>query len=417
MPGSAPANHHGLLRQSVEAAAGARVKVAGTWLLSFVSTNYLGLAAHPRVRSTMAAAAQRWGPSLSTPRVLGQDALTPRLEAAIAALTGRQSALVFPSTAHVALDVMPILAGREGAFFVDEWAYPISVQGVRATPGGKTAIHFFRHDDVGALERSLALRGDVKHKVIVCDGIYVESGMPAQLERLVLAARRHGAVLYVDDAHGIGVLGRTPTPNHPYGKAGSGTPQHLGVDDDRLIHVGTLSKAFGVPVAFVAATKPVIDLLRNRASSLVHSSSPAIPVVAAGLTALNLNAATGDRLRDRLAQRVRRFRNGIKRAGLTPSSAGLFPIQSLHFSTPRAAALAALALRRRGIWALLQLGTRERPGLAALRFVITALHKDEDIEEAVGAVVQVCQNSPLGGPLADRASLSPDPRKGVLTPV
>ncbi len=416
MPGLAEASHNGLLHQSVEAAEGARVKVAGTWLISFVSTNYLGLAAHPQVRGAMATAAARWGASLSTPRTLGQNALTPRLEAAIASLTGRQSALVFPSTTHVALDVMPILAGCNGAFFVDEWAYPISVQGARTAPGGTTDIHFFRHDDASALEDGLARLGDVTRKVVVCDGVYADTGTPALLEELVLAARRHRAVLYVDDAHGLGVLGRTPTLARPYGRSGSGTPQHLGIDDDRLIHVGTLSKAFGVPVAFVAATTPVIDLFRNRASSLVHSSPPAIPVVAAGLTALSLNAVSGDRLRDRLAQRVRRFRNGIKRAGLTASSPGLFPIQSLHFSNPRAAAAAALALRRKGIWALLQLSTRERPGMAALRFVITALHQDEDIEEAVRAVVNVCQNSPPRTPVADRGSLS-DPRKGVLTAV
>jgi 8-amino-7-oxononanoate synthase len=382
--------------------------VDGTWLLCFVSTDYLGLAAHPRVRAAMAAAAERWGASLSMPRALGQDALTPRLEAAIAALTGHQSALVFPSTTHVALDVMPILAGRDGTFFVDEWAYPISVQGARAARGGKAAIHFFRHDDAGALERCLARLGDVTRKVIVCDGVYVDSGMPAPLDRLVGAARQHGAVLYVDDAHGIGVLGHKPTLADPYGRTGSGTKQHLGVEDGRLIHVGTLSKAFGVPVAFVAATKPVIDLLRKRAPSLVHSSPPGIPVVAAGLTALGINAWTGDRLRERLAERVRRFRNGIKRAGLTPGSPGLFPIQSLHFSSPRVATRAAIELRRKGIWALLQLNTRERPGLAALRFVITAVHRDEDIEEAVSAVASVCQNSPPHLPLADRASLLGD---------
>jgi 8-amino-7-oxononanoate synthase len=150
-----------------------------------------------------------------------------------------------------------------------------------------------------------------------------------------------------------------------------------------LLHVGSLSKALGVPVAFVAGPAEFIEYLRPTAGASAHSSPPAIPTVAAALAALEVHAAHGAALRLRLAARVRQFRAGLRAAGLPLQTAGLFPIQSLGLSTPQAVLAAGRALRWRGVWPVVQLHAPERPRGGVLRFI------QDDIGGAVAAIVRV----------------------------
>jgi 8-amino-7-oxononanoate synthase len=376
----------GLVQQPVAAVAGPRVRVHGRWLLNFASTNYLGLSQDPRVLRAISRAVPTWGTSLGMPRLFATDRLTARLETEIANLVGQEGALVFPSTTHLALDLLPLLAGPNGALFVDEWAYPISLQGAHVAAQRGARIHRFPHNDYQALARALQARASIPDKVIVCDGVYPARGQPASLREIAGIARTFDAVVYVDDAHGIGVLGSSPTREMPYGRGGGGTLRHLNVAPGNIVHVGSLSKAFGVPVAFVAGPAGFINYLRATAATYIHSSPPAIPVLAAALGALRIHAICGETLRHRLANRVRRFRGGLASASLRLPANRLFPIQTLRFMTPRHAEAAARELRRMGVWAVLQLRPPDHPKGGVLRFVFSARHQEADIDEAIVAI-------------------------------
>lgn len=383
----------GLVQQRVEAVSGPRLRVNGRWVLNFASANYLGLASHPSVQHAMACAAQEWGISLAMPRLFATDRLTARLERKLAALVDQPAALVFPSTLHIALDVLPLLAGTTGVLFVDEWAYPITLDGANAAAQGGARIHRFPHNDIRALKRALQAHTHRPAKAIVCDGVYAADGQPAPLREFARLAQDYDASVYVDDAHGVGVLGGRPTAEMPYGHGGGGTPRLLGVAPGNVVHVGSLSKAFGVPVAFVAGANGFIDTLRAAASTHVHSSPPAIPTVAAALSALRVNSIHGETLRHTLAQRVAHFRAGLANAGLILPQYGLFPVQSLYFSTPRAAEVAGRALRRGGIWPVLQFQPPNHPSGGALRFVITAQHSTSDIDRLIGALADLSKHA------------------------
>jgi len=386
----------GLVQQPIAAVAGPRVRVRGRWVLNFASTNYLGLSRDMRVVSAMVRAAITWGVSLATPRVLAVDDLTTRLETAIARLVGQERALVFPSTTQVALDVLPLLAGCGGVIFADEWAYPLSLEGAYAATRGGAQVCHFPHDDYRALAIMLRDHAAFRDKIVVCDGVYPAHGRLAALREIERAARMYDAVVYVDDAPGIGLLGAHPTARMPYGYGGGGTLHHLGVPPGRVVHVGSLSQAFGVPVAFVAGPARFIAYLRDTSATYTHSSPPALPVLAAALAALHVHAVRGALLRERLAGHVRHFRAGLAHTGRLPDSHSLFPIQMLYFDTEQAAETAGRELLRRDIWAVLQYQPPERPAGAALRLVLTAAHDEADIQEAIAAIVDVlrtCRDS------------------------
>jgi 8-amino-7-oxononanoate synthase len=375
-----------LVQQPIQAVAGPRLRVDGRWVLNFAATNYLGLNRHPQVLRAIAQAAANWGTSLGMPRLLATDRLTAHLEVEIARLVGQEGARVFPSTTHLALDLLPLLAGPNGMLFVDEWAYPISLEGVSMAAWRGAQIRYFPHNNPRALSGALRAYASIPDKVVVCDGVYPAEGRTAALREITHAARAFDAVVYVDDAHGIGILGKRPTRKMPYGRGGGGTPRHLNVAAGNIVHVGSLSKAFGVPVAFVAGPTGFIDYLHATAPTYTHSSPPAIPMLVAALTALQVHAACGDTLRRRLASRVRRFRHSLTRVGVKLAPNRLFPMQSVRLATPRTAEAAGRELRRKGIWAVLQFRPAEHSAGAVLRFVLTARHEDRDIDEAIAAI-------------------------------
>jgi 8-amino-7-oxononanoate synthase len=381
----------GLVFQTITKAHGPCVRVDGRWVLNFGTSHYLGLGQDPRVTAAMAQAAAG-GISLGMPRALGAAALTGRVEAAIATLVGQDRALVFPSTTHVALDVLPLLAGRSGVLFVDEHAYPISLDGALLAARVSDRLVRFPHNDPVALERLLQFHRTVRDKVIVCDGIYPLGGQVAALRAFAALAERYGAAVYVDDAHGIGILGEEPSALMPLGHGGGGTPRQLGVGTGSVVHVGGLGKAFGVPVAFVAGPERFIDYLRLTAGSFIHSSPPATPILAAALAALQVHEREGDEIRRHLVSLVRRFRNGLRSVGLEPEPASLFPMQSLCWPSGAMATKAASTLRRQGIWTVLQLSPPGQPGGGAIRFVLTALHQASDIDEATAVIARTWQS-------------------------
>ncbi len=372
-----------LIQQPVEAAVGSYVRVNGRWLLNFATTNYLGLNLHPQVLKAMAYGAGQWGTGLGMPRLFATDRLTANLEIALARLVDQEKSSVFPSTTHIALDLLPMLAGANGVIVIDEWAYPISLEGAQAAIRRGAQIQRFPHNNVQALAQTLQVHANKPDKVIVCDGVYPADGKPARLHQIGRVAQAFDALVYVDDAHGIGVLGKYPTKSRPYGCDGKGTPAHLMASPGNIVHVGSMSKAFGIPIAFAAGPAGFIDYLQQTATTYTHSSPPAIPMLAAALEALRVHNSCGETFRSRLANRVHHFRHGLAKAGIRLHSKQLFPIQTLRFATPLAAETAGRELRQKGLWAVLQLQPSDYPHGGVLRFILSAAHREVDIDRAV----------------------------------
>jgi 8-amino-7-oxononanoate synthase len=391
----------GLLDQAVDSASLPRLHINGQSVLNLASPRYLGRDLHHRSAPAIYQTILSWGLSLGMPRLFATDHLTVQLEECLAQLVGQEAALLFPSTAHLALDVIPLLAGARGMILLDQLAYPISKQGVNAAVlrGARSVV--FRHNDMAAMEQAIK-SGTSSHKttstypgesdrVIVVDGVYPSGFQPAPLQQIEILARQYGAVIYVDDAHGLGVLGRDFACNPPYGRGGSGTPGWANLPAGRVLHAGSLSKAFGVPLAFAAGPARFIRFLRASSSAIIHSSPPAIPLVAAALAALKAHQICGDELRTRLAQRVKRFRRCLIEAGIDLAGDHLFPIQTLFLPSAQLAWQAARVMRQRGVWTVLQIHPPDNPGGGALRFILTADHSPDAIDQAAGVICEVLE--------------------------
>lgn len=401
----------GLADQSLPISVRALGTLNNRRLLNFVNSDYLGLSRHPLVIRYACLGAANTGISTGMPRMLGQHQLSEALELALARCVRQEKAAIFSSTTHAALDLIPLLAGKRGVVFIDQWAYPISLEGAHAALRSGAKLAPFPHNDASALEQALRTHRDARDKVIICDGVYSTGGGKAALKEFSVLAEKYGAIIYLDDAHGFGILGEGPQNHAPYGFGGGGTPLFEGIPAGNLVYVASLSKALGVPLAFAAGPATFIEFVNRVSKSFTHSSQPALPLVAAAMGALQVNKAEGDRLRKKLAQRVKQFIRGFQQADILTVGNGYFPIQSLYFQSSKDAWQTGVKLRRHGIWPLLQVSPIDIPTGGALRFVISAKHGETEIERVHAAICSLTGRQTLeaGFQMAfmSRASIKP----------
>ncbi|WP_051304996.1 8-amino-7-oxononanoate synthase [Chitinilyticum litopenaei] len=353
----------GLLRRRRELATpqGALVEVDGQSLVNFCSNDYLGLAAHPALIAAAQDGAARWGVgSGASHLVSGHFTVHEQFEQAFAALVGRPAALSFATGYLANLAVVTALVGRDDAVFADKLNHASLNDAVTLS---RAEFKRFAHNDVTQLERLLAA-STARRKLIVVDAVFSMDGDLAPLAELLTLAERYDALLYVDDAHGFGVLGD-----------GRGTLAELGLASPRLIQLATLGKAAGLGGAMVAAEPVVIDWLVNAARPYIYTTAAPPLLAQAGLASLRL-IAEGAGLRDRLRRHVATFRAALQACGaqLLDSATPIQPI--LVQDNQRALALSD-ALRARGYWvAAIRPPTVPTP---RLRLCFSAAHSDEQV--------------------------------------
>ncbi len=313
-----------------------RMRVEGRELLAFCSNDYLGLADHPKVIEALVTAAREWGVgSGASHLVSGHCSEHHALEDEIAAFVGRPRALLF-STGYMAnLAVVATLLERGDRVFEDRHNHASLLDA-----GLASGARFSRypHGDVAVLRSRLA-RGAGSQAMVVTDGVFSMDGDVAPLRELASACRERDAWLFVDDAHGFGVLG-------PGGR-GSVEAAGLGVQDVPVL-MGTLGKACGTFGAFVAGSNDLVETLLQHARTYIYTTALPPAVAAAARASLRLLQEEPWR-RSRVLDHVARFRREASRLGLPLMDSGT-PIQPLLLGTEAAALAASDALLAAGIW-------------------------------------------------------------------
>jgi 8-amino-7-oxononanoate synthase len=311
----------------------------------------------------------------------------------LAALQGCDAATLVPSTLHGAWDLGGLLDRRRETLHVDSKVYPtLRVAALRARSRGVTVRDLAHHDAV-ALERSL--RGDARRPVVLVDGLCPACGGPAPLGAYLAAVRRRLGLLVVDDTQAVGILGGPGGAVPEWGCGGGGSLRHHGLEraPDVLL-LTSFAKALGSPVAAIGGSTATIDRYAAGADTRVHSSPVSVAAVRALEHALAVNRQDGERLRQRAARAVQRFRRGLRKLGIDADGA-MFPVQAL----PPLARPAAVALHRH----LLDGGIRAIPqswaGGAGGRsvFVLTARSCDADVDAALAAIAAAPQLASLRG--------------------
>jgi 8-amino-7-oxononanoate synthase len=346
--------------------------INGRTFLAFCSNDYLGLASHPRLKTALQQGAEKYAVGSGASHLItGHTVAHHALEKELAAYTERESALLF-STGYMAnLGVVTTLIGRHDAIFLDKLNHASLVDAALLS---RAKIYRYPHNDMSVLE-SLLAKSQAQHKLIITDGVFSMDGFLANLPEMIQLAKKHNAWVMVDDAHGLGVLGKT----------GRGTLEEYGLDSNEIpILMGTLGKAFGVFGAFVAGNQLLIETLIQSARSYIYTT--ALPPALAEATRESLRIAQEeDWRRQRLQELIAYFRTtAIKRQ--IPITDSLTPIQPIILGDSETALKVSAALYEQGI-----IVTAIRPptvpqNTARLRITLSALHEKHQIDLLIEAL-------------------------------
>lgn len=269
-----------------EARAGTETVVEGRPAVNFTSYDYLGLNGHPRIVAAVAEAAAQWGTSVSASRLTsGERSVHRELEGELASLYGAEDALLFVSGHATNVTTIGTMMGEGDLVIHDSLSHNSIVVGAQLS--GAHRVNF-PHNDIEALDRLLGqLRGQFRHCLIVTEGLFSMDGDGPDLARLVEVKNSHSAWLMVDEAHSLGVLGKT----------GRGLFEHAGVDPREVdIWMGTLSKTLVSCGGYIAGPRALIDFLKYRAPGMVYSVGIPATATVASLTALDLMLSEPERV-------------------------------------------------------------------------------------------------------------------------
>jgi acyl carrier protein len=385
------------LRVIAEEQSGRRIRVGGRWIDDFASANYLGLDLHPALKSAIGPAVERWGVHPSWTRIVASPDLYHEVEERLATFVGAPDVLVFPTVTLLHMGVLPLLAGAEGAILVDEQAHNSLQEACRLAGTRGTALATFRHDDLAGLRRLLEAHADKRSRVIVIDGVYSMRGSLPPLAEMVRLAKAFDATIYVDDAHGFGVLGERPTEKRPYGVRGNGVVRHLGLAyaEDRIVYVGGLSKAFSSLAAFVTCADDRMRSQLCRASTFVFSGPCPTASLASALAAIEVSdGPEGDSLRDHLFSLTRRLVAGAKSLGFVVDNEGNFPLLGAVVGGIGRVMQACEILWEHGILITPAAYPAVPLDRGSLRFTVTAANTPDQVDRALRALEEVRRAMP-----------------------
>lgn len=355
----------------ISEAKGNRVKVYGREMILIGSNNYLGLIDHPKVKQAAKEAIDRYGVATCGSRFLtGTIDLHEILEERLARFVNKEAAVTFSTGYQTNLGIISSVAQKDDVVITDKMDHASIIDACRLS---FAEVKKFKHNDMEDLEKVLAEIPDSKGKLIVVDGVFSMEGDIADLPNIVRLAKKYHARVMVDDAHGLGVLG----------KNGRGTAEHFGLENEVDLIMGTFSKSLVSIGGFVAGEKKVINYIKHHARSLIFSAAATPASVATVLAALEVLENEPER-RERLWQVTNYMRNGFQQMGYNtgPSQTPIIPI--LIGDDEKCFALWK-TLRDEGIFTTPVIYPAVPRGQALIRTSYSANHTDEELNLILAA--------------------------------
>ncbi|HXN03996.1 MAG TPA: glycine C-acetyltransferase [Candidatus Acidoferrum sp.] len=351
------------------------VVVDGKRVLNLSSNNYLGLTTHPRLKTAMIEATEKWGAGSGAVRTIaGTMTVHEDLERRLAEFKHTEASLVLQSGFTANLGVLQSLVKEGDVIISDELNHASIIDGIRLS---KAERSIFKHRDMDDLERHLEMHRQKRVKLVVTDGVFSMDGDIAPLPAIVERAERFGALVMVDDAHASGVLG----------KNGRGSVNHFGLDGRVDLQMGTLSKAIGVLGGYVAGPQTVRDFLIHRARPFLFSTSHPPGVAAACIAAIDVLLAEPERI-DQLWKNTGRFKAGLKRLGFE-TGASETPITPVIVGKGAVAMDFSDRLFKLGVFAQGIGFPTVAEGRARIRTIVTSVHTDAQLDRALEAFESV----------------------------
>ena len=351
------------------------VDMEGRRTIMLGSNNYLGLTSHPEVKAAGAAAMETYGSGCSGSRFLnGTLELHLALERELAAFLHKDDAVTFGTGFQSNLGILSTIAGRGDVIFCDKENHASIYDGCRLSYAETVR---YRHSDMQDLEDRLRQADENAGKLIVTDGVFSMSGEICRLPEIVALARRYGARVMVDDAHGLGVLGKT----------GRGTAEYFGLEDEVDIIMGTFSKSLASIGGYMAAARDVVEYVRVNSRPFIFSASMTPAAVCCARTALSILQREPQRVA-RLAELSAYMRRRLKERGVAiiESETPIVPIYT--YENERTFEACRLLLER-GVYVNPVIAPAAPAGQCLIRTSCTATHTEALLDEAAETIAQV----------------------------
>jgi 8-amino-7-oxononanoate synthase len=385
---------HPMVDAVIDEIDGRMIRVGDQWLADFASCNYLGFDLDREIIDAIPAYLDAWGTHPSWSRLLGSPVLYEQIEERLTALIGSEDSLVLPTITHIHLSVIPLLAAS-GTIFLDARAHKTIYDGCQAARARGAAVRRFRFEDPDHLDELLTAERDPT-RLVCMDGVNSMTGNPPDLPAFAAVCRKHGALLYVDDAHGFGVIGeRGEGITNPYGSRGNSIVRHFDESYDNLILVGGFSKSYSSLLAFIACPTAVKDLLKVAAPPYLYSGPSPVASLATVLAGLEVNDKRGDALRDELERLTRRTLDGLERLDIfTPNRSGL-PIIEIPLRDHGQIDSVGRFLFERGVYVTLAAYPLVPKDEVGFRVQLTAANTDAEVDVLLVALEELAARGVL----------------------
>ena len=388
---------HPMVDAVIDEQHGRRIRVGDQWLADFASCNYLGLDLEPEIIAAVPRYLEQWGTHPSWSRLLGSPVLYEQIEEQLTELLGAEDTLLLPTITHIHFALIPILAA-DGTIYMDRRAHKTIHDGASLARGNGATVEQFRHEDLDMLEALLRERPDGP-RLICTDGINSMTGNPLDLERYAALAREYDALLYVDDAHGFGVIGeRSGDELCGFGTRGNAVVRHLGESYENVVLVGGFSKAYSSLMAFVACPSALKRLLKTAAPPYAYSGPSPVASLATVLEGLAFNERHGDELRLALHRKTHRVLARLEELELaTPNQSG-FPIIEIPLAAPDRIDDVGHYLFSRGIYVTLAAYPAVPRSQVGFRVQVTAANPDDQIDHLLDVLGELQERFPFQHP-------------------
>jgi 8-amino-7-oxononanoate synthase len=384
---------HPMMDAVIDEIDGRMIRIGEHWLADFASCNYLGFDLDREIIEAVPEYLRTWGTHPSWSRLLGSPRLYEDIEERLTDLLGCEDTLLLPTITHIHMSVIPLLAAS-GTIFMDARAHKTIYDGCQVARSRGAAVKRFRFEDADHLDELLRAERDPT-RLVVMDGVNSMTGNAPDIAAFARVAREHGALLYVDDAHGFGVIGEEPTAAMPYGRRGNSVIRYAGETYDNVVLVGGFSKAYSSLLAFVACPTDVKDLLKVAAPPYLYSGPSPVASLATVLAGFDVNERRGDALRGHLHAMTDRILGTLHGLGVaTPNRSG-FPIIEVPLRDHTRIAAVGEFLYRRGVYVTLAAFPLVPKNEVGFRFQVTAANTHAEIDTAIAGIEALAEMGEL----------------------
>ena len=352
------------------------VRMNGRDMVMLGSNNYLGLTSHPKVKEAAVAAVRKYGAGCAGSRFLnGTLDIHVHLEERLAEFMGKPACITFSTGFLANLGVIGTLPGKGDTIYLDRQDHACIYDGARLAVGAE--IRKFKHSDPADLVRMLSTHPDKGGRLLVVDGVFSMEGDIAPAAAYADICTEHGLAFMIDDAHGVGVLG----------KKGRGTAEHFGIEDRVDLVMGTFSKSLAAVGGFVVAEPDVIKYIQHKARALIFTAAPPPASVAAVLAALDVIEAEPER-RQQLWDNTRFMMTSLRAIGFDCGDSET-PVIPIVVGEDYLAFKMAKRLEEEGVFANPVVSPACTPGRSLIRTSYMATHRREHLTRALEAFQKV----------------------------